>query len=393
MERTGPLRGLRVIEFAGIGPAPFAAMMLADMGADVIRIDRKTKTEHYRGAKFDVYNPGRYGVLNRGRRSIAVDLKHPQGLDVARRLVTTADALIEGFRPGVMERLELGPDDVMTFNPRLVYGRITGWGQDGPLAQAAGHDINYIALSGALNAIGPSGGAPVVPLNLVGDFGGGGLLLAYGVVCALWEAERSGRGQVVDTAMADGAALLMGMFFGMHAAGAWRQQRGTNRHDGGAHFYGVYETKDGKWIAVGANEPQFYDLLLELCGVGDEAFRDRLDEARWPELKRRLGEVFASRTRDEWCALLEGTDACFAPVLDLDEAPRHPHYRARGTFESVDGVTQPGPQPRFSGSPARIDAGSPVPGQHTRELLEELEFSAEERDMLFESGAVSASDG
>ena len=336
----GPLTGLRVVEFAGIGPGPFCAMVLADLGADVVRIARP-------GATVD-----RHDVLARSRSLLTLDLRDPAAVEQALTLLDKADALIEGFRPGVMERLGLGPDVCHARNPRLVYGRMTGWGQHGPLAHAAGHDINYIALSGALNAIGRPGEPPVPPLNYVGDFGGGAMLLAVGLLSALWESRRSGRGQVVDAAMTDGAALLSAMLYGFKAAGQWSNQRGENLLDGGAFFYDTYACADGKYVAVGAIEPQFYALLRERCGIADDpAFDAQRDPAAWPLLKLRLAEIFRTRTRAQWCALLEGSDACFAPVLDWDEAPRHPHNLARGSFTTLDGVVQPAPAPRFDRTP------------------------------------------
>ncbi len=375
----GPLAGLRVVEFAGIGPGPFAAMMLADMGADVVRVDRAGST--LLGLDYD--------VLNRGRRSIALDLKRPEAVEAALRLVEKADALIEGFRPGVMERLGLGPDVCLARNSRLAYGRITGWGQEGPLAQAAGHDINYIALSGALHAIGTEEGGPAVPLNLIGDFGGGGMLLALGLVCAVLEARGSGTGQVVDAAMTDGAAALMAMIYGMAGNGQWTDQRQANLLDGGAPFYGAYRCADGKWVAVGALEPQFYALLLDKLGLDDPAFRTQSDRFMWPRLRAALTDAFARRTRQEWCEVLEGTDACFAPVLDLAEAPAHPHNASRGTLEQRDGIVQPAPAPRFSHTPAALRRPPPRPGEHGREILAEHGFSPAEIQALQDAGALS----
>ncbi|HMN21708.1 MAG TPA: CaiB/BaiF CoA-transferase family protein [Ottowia sp.] len=339
----GPLTGMRVIEMAGIGPAPFAAMMLADLGADVVRIERPARP---------VLAQAGMNVLGRGRRAVVADLHEPGPRSTVLRLIERADVLMEGFRPGVMERLGLGPDDCLARNARLVYGRMTGWGQTGPLAQAAGHDINYVAISGALHAIGRSGEAPVVPLNYLGDFGGGGMLLAFGILCAVHEARNSGKGQVVDAAMTDGAALLSAMMYGMKAEGAWSNQRGENLLDGGSHFYDTYACADGRFVAIGAIEPQFYRTLRERCGIDDPLFDDQMDPRLWPLLKLRLADVFKTRTRDEWCALLEGSDACFAPVLDWDEAPHHPHNVARRTFIDVDGVVQPAPAPRFGRTPA-----------------------------------------
>jgi len=373
----GPLAGYRIIELAGIGPGPFCGMMLSDMGADVIRIDRKTG------------RPGRSrDVLARNRRSVAVDLKNPTGVETVLRLVESADALFEGFRPGVTERLGLGPDDCLKRNPKLVYGRMTGWGQDGPLAQAAGHDINYIALTGALHAIGRPGERPVPPLNLVGDFGGGGMLLAFGMVCALLEAQKSGKGQVVDAAMVDGAASLMAMFYTMGAAGAFTDKRGTNLLDGGSHFYDAYETKDGRYICVGSIEPQFYALLVEKAGLDPERFSAQMDASRWPEYKQELIEVFKGRTRDEWCEIMEGSDVCFAPVLSVFEAPEHPHNKARNTFIDVDGVVQPAPSPRFSRTRAEVRHAARSPGEDSRSVLEDSGFSGKEIDKLEAEGVI-----
>jgi len=383
----GPLDGVRVIEIAGIGPGPFCAMMLSDMGADVLRVDRP---QNVRGG-----DPGRASndLLNRGRRNVAVDLKSPRGVETVLRLVERADALIEGFRPGVMERLGLGPDACLAANPRLVYGRMTGWGQDGPLARAAGHDINYIALAGALDPIGRRGEAPVPPLNLVGDFGGGGMLLAFGLVCALLEAQRSGEGQVVDAAMVDGAAALMAMFHGMRQMGFWSDERGANLLDTGAHFYEVYETSDGKHVSIGSIEPQFYAQLLEKTGLAGETLPHQMDRAHWPELKRRLAEVFRTKTRDEWCAIMEGSDVCFAPVLSLAEAPEHPHVKARSTFVEVAGALQPAPAPRFSRTPCRIARPPAHAGQHTDEALRDWGFSDEELEGLRADEAIAQAGG
>ena len=341
---SGPLAGIRVIEFAGIGPGPFCGMMLADHGAEVIRIDRL-------GAQGLVSAPDR-DFLNRSRKSLAVDLKAPEGIALARRLCQGADAVFEGYRPGVMERLGLGPDVLIGDNPRLVYGRMTGWGQDGPYAQAAGHDINYISLSGALHATGRAGQRPTPPMNLIGDFGGGGLMLAFGMVAAIVSARATGRGQVVDCAMTEGSAVLMSMIYSLHAQGLWRDDRGVNLLDSGAHFYDAYETADGRFISVGPVEPHFYRLLLERIGLAeDEDFQAQNDPSRWPRLKARLGDIFRSRTRQAWCELLEGGDACFAPVMSLEEAPHHPHNVARQAFVEVDGALQPAPAPRYSRSP------------------------------------------
>ncbi|HEY2071395.1 MAG TPA: CaiB/BaiF CoA-transferase family protein [Rhizomicrobium sp.] len=333
----GPLHGIRIVEFAGIGPGPFAAMLFSDMGAEVIRIDRK-------GGRL----PSKMEIYLRGRKTVALDLKKPQAVEAALKLIDKADALIEGFRPGVMERLGLGPDVCLARNPRLVYGRMTGWGQTGPLANAAGHDINYIALTGALHGIGHGAGKPTPPLNLVGDFGGGALYLAFGIACGIIEAKASGKGQVIDAAMTDGAASLMTMFYGMSAMGIWKDTRGANMLDGGAHFYDTYETKDGKYVAIGSIEPQFYKELMEKAGIADAAFAAQHDRDAWPALKEKLAAVLKTKTRDEWDAIMLGSDVCYAPVLSLAEAPKHPHNQARQTFVEVDGVTQPAPAPRFS---------------------------------------------
>ena len=369
---AGPLTGYRIVEIAGIGPGPFAAMMLADMGAEVIRVDRPpTHTGPGLGGRTN------RDLLQRGRRNVALDLKHPDGVAAVLDLVEHADAIIEGFRPGVMERLGLGPDVCMARNPKLVFGRMTGWGQDGPYAQSAGHDINYIALAGVLEHLGRAGDKPTPPINLVGDFGGGGMLLAFGVVCALLEAQRSGSGQVVDAAMVDGSATLMTMMWAFKAMGLWNDERGTNLLDTGAHFYDTYECADGRYVSIGSIEPQFYAELLRLTGL-EEAYAARgeelphqMDRARWPEMKERLAEIFLTRTRDEWCELMEGTDVCFAPVLSMDEAARHPHNVERGTFTEVAGITQPSPAPRFDRTPGSIQRPPAHAGQHTDEVLAE----------------------
>ena len=355
----GPLTGLRVIELAGIGPGPFCGMMLSDMGAEVVRVDRMASPRDGGERPKD--------VLARNRRSIGVDLKAPEGVEVVLRLCETADALFEGFRPGVTERLGLGPEDCMARNPKLVYGRMTGWGQEGPLAGAAGHDINYIGLAGALHAIGEKGQKPVPPLNLIGDFGGGGMLLAFGLVCGMLEAARSGKGQVVDAAMVDGAAALMAMFFSM--GGRFSAARGTNLLDTGAHFYNTYETKDGEHICVGSIEPQFYQLLVEKSGVDANKFGPQMDAGQWDGFKGELAEVFKTRTRDEWCEIMEGTDVCFAPVLSIFEAPEHPHNKERQTFVEVDGLVQPAPAPRFSRTTPEISHGARHPGEDSAAVL------------------------
>ena len=360
----GPLKGMRVIEMVGIGPCPFAAMMLADMGAEVIRIDRPGSASQV----FPILGTPA-DVMARGRRSLALDLKRDEDRATLLALVGKADILIEGFRPGVMERLGIGPDTCLDANPRLVYGRITGWGQDGPLAQAAGHDINYLALTGMLHAIGRKDAPPAPPLNLVGDFGGGAMMLAFGVVCAAWEARNSGKGQVVDAAMTDGAALLGAMMYGFKAFGAWSNAREANLLDGGAHFYDTYACADGKFVSVGPIEPQFYATLLELAGISDPEFSQQMNPRAWPALKAKLAALFAQRPREAWCALLEGSEACFAPVLDMDEAPRHPHNIARQTFIDVDGVTQPAPAPRFSRTVPATPAGPSRPGEDGAAIL------------------------
>jgi alpha-methylacyl-CoA racemase len=381
---SGPLEGYRIIEIAGIGPGPFAAMLLADMGADVIRIDRAQSVRQ------PVPATAARDVSLRGRRSVALDLKHPDGVATLLDLVEHADALIEGFRPGVMERLGVGPDECLGRNPKLVFGRMTGWGQEGPYAAWAGHDINYISLAGALAHIGRAGEAPVPPLNLVGDFGGGGMFLAYGVVCGLLEAQRSGQGQVVDAAMVDGAATLMTMFWSMSQAGIWSEERGANLLDTGSHFYDVYRCADGEYVSIGSIEPQFYAELMRITGLeGDEEFAAQMDKQRWPALKARIAEVFATKTRDEWCELMEHTDVCFAPVLTMSEAAAHPHNVARSTFVEVGGLTQPAPAPRFSRTTVEISRPPAHAGQHTREVLEEWGIPKDRLDALVESGAVA----
>ena len=382
----GPLHGYRIIELAGIGPGPFAGMMLSDMGAEVVRVDRSQSVREPSGA---AQHPSA-DVLGRGRRSVGVDLKHPEGREAVLRLVERADALIEGFRPGVTERLGLGPDDCLARNPRLVYGRMTGWGQTGSYAPAAGHDINYIALSGTLDLIGRKGEAPLPPLNLVGDFGGGGMLLAFGVVCGLLETARSGQGQVIDAAMVDGAALLAAMIHGLRAMGVWGE-RGTNLLDTGAWFYEVYETADGKHISVGSIEPQFLAEMVRLTGLAEDGagdLPDQMDRSTWPAMKERMAALIRTKTREEWCRLMEGSDACFAPVLDADEAAVHPHNASRGTFIRPDGILQPAPAPRFSRTVPEV-AGPPArPGQHTDAVLADWGLSGEEIVKLREAGAV-----
>jgi alpha-methylacyl-CoA racemase len=383
---SGPLAGYRIIELAGIGPGPMAAMLLADMGAEVIRVERAAAVRGPAPATPHV------DVTLRGRRNLAVDLKQPDGVAVLLDLVERADALIEGFRPGVTERLGLGPDECLARNPRLVYGRMTGWGQDGPWANVAGHDINYIALAGALAHFRRAGQPPTPPLNMVGDYGGGAMFLAFGVVCALLEAQRSGAGQVVDAGMVDGTALLMSMFWTLREVGAFDEARpGANLLDTGAHFYDVYECADGTFVSVGALEPQFYAELLRRLGLeGDEEFADQTNQAQWPILKQRIAELFKSRARDEWCSLFDGTDACVAPVLTMSEATVHPHNVARGTFVDVGGRVQPAPAPRFSRTSATVGLAPAHPGQHSREILADWGLPAERIEALVESGSVVA---
>ena len=381
----GVLSGYRVIELAGIGPGPMCAMLLSDMGADVIRIDRAAD------AGLGIAMDAKYSLLNRGRRSVAFDLKKPEAIEAVLRLVEKADALIEGFRPGVTERLGLGPDDCLKRNPRLIYGRMTGWGQEGPLAHAAGHDINYIALSGALHSIGRKGEAPVPPLNLVGDFGGGALYLALGVVAGLLEAQKSGKGQVVDAAMVDGSASLMTAIYGLHGSGIWTNERGDNILDTGAHYYDVYETKDGKYVSIGSIEAKFYAELLRLSGLQGEVLPHQQDRKQWPAMKERLKALFRTKTRDEWCKIMEGSDICFAPVLSMDEAPLHPHNRHRGTFVEQDGVTQPNPAPRFSRTPSAIQRPPAKPGEHTEEVLRDWGFANPDLERLRKCGAIAKS--
>jgi len=376
------LHGIKVVEFAALGPAPMGAMLLADLGATVLRIERKSAAGR---PTADLFDP-RIDILNRNRQVIALDLKNPEGIAAALQLIAGADALIEGFRPGVMERLGLAPEVCCARNPRLVYGRMTGWGQTGTLCQTAGHDINYLSLSGALHAIGEKDGKPVVPLNLVAD-GGGAMLLALGIMAALLEARVSGQGQVVDAAMTDGCATLMTMMYTLKAMGQWTQDRGSNLLDGGAHFYDTYRCRDGKYIAIGPIEPQFYALFLEKAGISDPEFKSQWDRAHWPSLKEKLATILMAKTRDEWCALMEGTDACVAPVLDMDEAPQHPHNLSRNTFIEIDGVMQPAPAPRFS----RTVPASPTPPTASvaaAETLNEWGFDADTIAHLEGCGAI-----
>jgi alpha-methylacyl-CoA racemase len=376
---SGPLAGVRIVEFAGLGPGPFAAMLLADLGADVIRVDRPG---------LPPTNARKY-VMHRGRRSIGLDLKHPEGREVVLGLLDGTDALIEGNRPGVMERLGLGPDVCLARNPRLVYGRMTGWGQSGPFAPTAGHDIDYIALSGALAVAARRGERPVPPVNLLGDFGGGGAFLALGIVSALWSAARTGQGQVIDAAMVDGSAVLTTMLHGLLAQGRWRDEAGTNFADTGSPFYDVYECSDGRHIAVGAIELPFYEQLLTGLGLDSEDLPDRRNEAAWPILKERFAAVFRTKPRDEWAELFAATDACVAPVLSLTEAPRHPHNVERKTFVEHGGIVQPAPAPRFSGTPTALERTAPSPGDHTDEILTALGYALDHITRLRAAGAVT----
>jgi len=379
---SGPLEGVRIVELAGLGPAPFAGMMLADAGADIIRIDR------YDRATYPPLAEPHVDLMNRGRRSVAVDLKNPEGVELVVGLAETADGLMEGFRPGVAERLGLGPEVCLARNPRLVYGRMTGWGQDGPMANTAGHDIDYISLAGALEPMGRAGDRPYPPLNLVGDFGGGGMLLAFGMLAAILNARTTGEGQVVDAAMVDGAASLMAMTYTLRASGIWKDERGTNLLDTGAHFYEVYETSDGGYFSVGAIEPQFYAELIRLMGLADTELPDQNDRDRWPAMKERFAGIFATKTRREWEEIFEGSDACAAPVLSPAEAPDHPHNRFRGTFTEVAGVVQPAPSPRFGRTPGSIRRPPPNPGQHGDEALVDWGLDEGAVDRLRKAGAI-----
>ncbi|MGE8317859.1 MAG: CaiB/BaiF CoA transferase family protein [Comamonas sp.] len=381
------LRGIRVLEFEAIGPAPFGAMLLADMGADVLRVNRAVPAGDL-GFRPD--GGRRVDITGRGRRSVTLDLKQPEGVAAALELVARADVLVEGLRPGVMEKLGLGPDAALARNPRLVYARMTGWGQDGPLAQRAGHDLNYIALSGVLAAIGPAGGKPVVPLNLVGDYGGGGMLLALGVLAALLQVQRGGAGQVVDAAMAEGAAQLGAVFWGLQGTGRWNEARGSNLLDGGAPWYDTYETRDGKYMAVGAVESRFYAELVERLGLARAGLPGQHERAGWPRLRAAFAEAFASRSRDEWAAVFADSDACVAPVLSFAEAPAHPHHQARGSFVEIDGVVQPGPAPRFSATPSALPRRAPARGEHGLQALRDWGFDAEAIERLHRQGLGSA---
>lgn len=375
----GPLKGLKIIEMAGIGPGPFCGMVLADLGAEIIRVDRASA----------IGTGSKQEPSNRGKKSIAVDLKAKEGVEVVLKLVETADAIFEGFRPGVMERLGIGPEVCMARNNRIVFGRMTGWGQEGPLANAAGHDINYISLSGALAAIGRPGSPPVPPLNLIGDFGGGGMLLALGLVAALLESKESKKGQVVDAAMTDGSALLMTMIYSMQSSGMWKTTMGSNLLDGGSHFYDTYECKDGKFISIGSIEPQFYALLCQIAELDEKVFSKQMSRDLWPEQKKEIKKIFLKKTRDEWCELMEGTDVCFAPVLDMTEAPQHPHNKERKTFIDLEGVTQPAPAPRFSRTEPEVVSSPSIVGEHTNEVLSSIGLSEEDISTLKTSGAVA----
>lgn len=355
----GPLKGIKVIEMAGIGPGPFAGMLLADMGAEVISVERRT----------DPHKRRLPDCSRRGKQSIALNLKSEEGINTLLQLVDKADVIFEGFRPGVMERLGIGPDVCLVRNPKLVYGRMTGWGQTGPLAKAAGHDINYIALTGALFAMGRKNENPVPPLNLVGDYGGGGMFLVMGILAAVIEAKTSGKGQVVDAAMTDGSAVLMAMFNSLHAMGMWSPKRGVNLLDSAAHFYDTYETKDGKYVSIGSIEPQFYALLMEKAALDTEIFGFQMNQKEWPSMKEKLAVIFKAKTRDEWCEIMEGTDVCFAPVLDFIEAQKHPHNVTRQTYIEVDGMMQPAPAPRFSRTKSEVKYGSRAAGENTEDVL------------------------
>ncbi|MBQ0720027.1 MAG: CoA transferase [Gammaproteobacteria bacterium] len=382
---SGPLTGLKVIELAGIGPAPMAAMMLSDMGAEVIRVDRLT------ASGLGIPMPKKFNFLGRGRKSIAVDLKNPEGISALLELIDQADIVIEGFRPGVMERLGMGPDVCLERNPKLVYGRVTGWGQEGPLSKSAGHDLNYIALSGALHAIGRSNDEPPTPpLNLVGDFGGGTMFIVVGILAALHEVKNSGKGQVVDAGMVDGALSLMTSIYGMHAGGGQSDERASNILDSGAHFYNTYETRDGKYVSIGSIETKFYAMLLDKLGLDPDSLPPQMERESWPAMKEKFKEIFLTKTRDEWCALMENTDICFAPVLTLAEAPDYAHNKERGSFVEVEGVMHPAPAPRFSATPSSIKSGTSATGVHTDEVLADWGISAEKVAALKASGAIKA---
>jgi alpha-methylacyl-CoA racemase len=375
---SGPLVGVKIVEFAGIGPGPFCGMLLADLGADVVRIDRA-----------ETAGRGHPDLANRGKRSIAVDLKKPEGVEAALSLIEKADGLLEGFRPGVMERLGVGPDVALKRNPRLVYGRMTGWGQTGPWSQMAGHDIDYIALTGALHTMGRKDEPPAPPLNLVGDFGGGALYLAFGLLAGIIEAKSSGKGQVVDCAMIDGAASLMTMFYNMKAVGMWSAERGSNLLDGGAHFYDTYTCADGKWLAVGSIEPQFHAELVKGLGLPADTFGMYMDRSKWPEFSQRIADVVKTKTRAEWMKVFDGTDACVAPVLSMDEAPKHPHNADRKTFVEAFGVMQPNAAPRFSRTAGAVNGAPAIAGKHSNDVLESWGIAADRRDAFLKAGAVA----
>ena len=366
------LKGTKIIEIAGIGPAPFAGMLLADMGAEVILVDRKQN--YGKGSKFE--------VSGRGKKSIAVDLKSEKGIELVLKLIESADALIEGFRPGVMERLGLGPELCLQKNENLIYGRMTGWGQTGPLANAAGHDINYISLAGALGSTGRSGEPPAPPLNLIGDFGGGGMLLALGICAALVNVKNGGKGQVIDAAMTEGTAQLMSMIYGMKASGFWTDQQQSNLLDGATHFYDSYECKDGKFVSLGSIEPQFYSILLDKMGLDSNEFSEQMNKEKWNEYKAKFKKVFLSKTRDEWCEIMEGTDICFAPVLSMDEAINHPHNKERNSFSTIDEVTQPSPAPLFSETPSKIKHLQNPIGEDTKEILDSIGWTEQIDDLI-----------
>lgn len=378
----GPLKGLKIIELSGIGPGPFTGMLLADMGAEVISIHRRSSSNF--DEKMSAIN-----ISERGKRPIALNLKSPEGVETVLKLVESADAIFEGFRPGVTERLGIGPDECLARNSKLVYGRMTGWGQDGPMAQAAGHDINYISLSGALHAIGRKGEKPLPPLNLVGDFGGGGMFLAFGMACAIIEAQRSGKGQVVDVSMVEGSAALMHMMYSMKAMGIWTENRGTNILDTGAHFYDTYETKDGKFVSIGSIEPQFYALLIEKAELDKEKFSSQMNPPKWNEMKDELAKVFKQKTRNEWCEIMEGTDVCFAPVLAMSEVAEHPHNKARGSFINLNGVLQPAPAPKFSVTQPGTPLAPKPSGSETINVLKDYGFSDSEIENLKKQGALT----
>ena len=382
---AGPLAGIRIVEIAGRGPGPFAGMLLADMGAEIIRIDRPDPPARPQAPDH------RLELYNRGRRSVVVDLKHEEGAEIVLRLGAQADAIYEGYRPGVAERLGIGPEPCLRRNPRIVYGRSTGWGQTGPLAYTAGHDINYIAVAGVLGTIGNAGEPPAIPLNLIGDYAGGGMMLAFGIVCALLEAHGSGRGQVVDAAMVDGASLLMTLFHGRRMMGTWNDERGTNYVDSGAPFYNVYATADRRYVAVGAIEPKFQRALFDAIGMDADGITvpmSAVDRTEWPEVRRRLEAVFATRTRDEWTAALAGVDGCMSPVLGLSEVAGHPQLQARDAFPAIDGIPQPAPAPRFSRTRPTLRTGPPAPGEHTREALADWGFAGDELQRLHRDGAI-----